>query len=542
MVSPAMFLLFGVIPSATPKEQVVDDVRESFSRLVGAESFGDALKIVSEDPDVGDHFGIAVAMDGDTAVVGAHWDDDLVFRGGAAYVFQQNEGGTDNWGQVKKLVPNDIAQEDEFGSAVAINGDTVVVGAPQFTDVSAAYVFERNRGGLNNWGQTRKLQPTDPAAGTRFGLSVDVAGDLAIVGATGLNQAGNDTGAAYVFHRDGGGIDNWGQEQKLTAFDGAAFDRFGQAVALSGDAAAIGAPGDDSPAGNASGSVYLFFNGFTEVEKITPSDPSSLGNFGSALDLDRSTLVVGALGDDHAGSFSGSAYVYSKDEGGLDNWGEIKKLVASDPASSDSFGTSVAVHEDMILIGAHDNDEAASNAGAAYFFDRDQGGANQWGQSQKLVASDATTGANYGVSVAVADTLGLVGADFSGVGGSAYLVRSNPTVDVKANGQDGPVVNLANGQSLQIRLQLDPKSYAGTSGELYVGVITDNGPLFLTPGGGSSTAAPIVQGSLPAIPSFLLADFVPTPGDWIWFFVVDNDTNGTPSGTWIDFVRVTVAP
>jgi hypothetical protein len=158
-----------------------------------------------------------VAVSGDIAIAGAS----QVFRGGtgAVYIFERNEGGTDNWGEVKKVTASDASAGHNFGSSVAVSGDTAVVGA--FVDgtggsqAGAAYVFERNEGGPDNWGEVKKLIASDAQAGDRFGISVANSGDAAIAGAFFEDAGGSDAGAAYVFERkdadgdtDGDGIPN----------------------------------------------------------------------------------------------------------------------------------------------------------------------------------------------------------------------------------------------------------------------------------------------------------------------------------------------
>ncbi|MCH8065596.1 MAG: FG-GAP repeat protein, partial [Chloroflexi bacterium] len=181
--------------------------------------WGQVKKILATDAQTEDIFGASVAISGDTAVVGAYRED-TVADAGAAYVFQRNQGGADNWGEVKKLTASDAypaTPGNWFGWSTAISGDIVVVGA-RFgggSNAGAAYVFQRNEGGGNNWGEVKKLVASDGSAvgvGDQFGFSVAVSGDTAVVGTLTSN-------AAYVFERSQGGADNWGEVKKLTASD-----------------------------------------------------------------------------------------------------------------------------------------------------------------------------------------------------------------------------------------------------------------------------------------------------------------------------------
>ncbi len=124
--------------------------------------------------------------------------------------------------EVKKLIASDAQAGDNFGFSVAVSGDTAVVGAPfEGSRAGAAYVFQRDQGGAGNWGEVKKLTASDAEAGDRFGVSAAVSGDTAVVGA---RSEGSEAGAAYVFHRDEGGANNWGEVKKLTASDASVDD------------------------------------------------------------------------------------------------------------------------------------------------------------------------------------------------------------------------------------------------------------------------------------------------------------------------------
>ena len=188
-------------------------------------------------------FGFSVALSGDTAVVGAYFADNECPNSGSAYVFQRDQGGAGNWGEVTKLLASDGAAFDQFGISVAVSGDDAVVGADLEDDKGAssgsAYVFQRDERGANLWGQVTKLLASDGAADDRFGFSVAVSGDTAVVGDWRDNGF---FGAAYVFRRDEGGANLWGQVTKLAPrlVGSRLFDRFGWSVAVSGTVAVVG--------------------------------------------------------------------------------------------------------------------------------------------------------------------------------------------------------------------------------------------------------------------------------------------------------------
>lgn len=197
----------------------------------------ESQKLTVPDASIQDYFGYSVAIDGDTLVAGARWADDRGVDAGAAYLFEEDQAGTSGWRLIKKLTASDGTAVDNFGWSVAIDGDTVVVGAVfdahTANENGSAYVFERNQGGPDNWGQVKKLVASDPQSGDHFGDAVAIAGQTIVVGAPFADDAcvpvdlTCDSGTVYLFERDQGGVRNWGQSAKLTASDGARRDHFG---------------------------------------------------------------------------------------------------------------------------------------------------------------------------------------------------------------------------------------------------------------------------------------------------------------------------
>ena len=381
-------------------------------------------------------FGYSVAVDGDTAVIGVYGDgvpdslDTLVANAGSAYVFTRNTG-TGVWSKAAMLTASVPTENDQFGISVAIDGDTVVVGAHQL-DVSrsgAAYVFTRPSGGWATATGTAKLTPgTAGAAGDRFGVSVAVRGGTVVVGA---HQHDGDTGAAYVFTKPSGSA--WvstSTAAKLIASDSAASDQFGISVAVDGetdgDTVVVGASqGDSADAGGNSvtdsGAAYVYTKPGTgwadssaETAKLTASDGAASDEFGISVAVDDDTIVVGASGDDG----KGSVYVYTKPSGSAwaDSSAETAKLIASDGASSDEFGLSVAVDGDTIVVGAHLHDVAPSggtavaDAGAAYVFTKPGSAWASTSTAAKLTASDRAANDKFGSSVAFDGDTVMVGA------------------------------------------------------------------------------------------------------------------------------------
>ena len=401
-----------------------------------AASLNEIKKLLASDSEAFDNFGFSVDVSADTAIVGATFEDSGGNNAGAAYIFQRDEGGADNWGEVKKLVASDSQADDGFGVSVAISGDTVLIGAnledAEASNAGAVYVFERDEGGADNWGEVKKLAASDPEVDDLFGFDVAIDGDTAVAGAINEDTGGNAAGAAYVFQRDEGGVDNWGEVKKLAASDAQAGDQFAYSVAVSGDTTVIGARSEDA-AGVMAGAAYVLqrneggADNWGEVKKLTASDGAAFDNFGSSVDVSADTAVVGAQHDVYGGSETGAAYVFQRDQGGADTWGEVKKLTASDAQADDDFGWNVAVDNDTVVIGARFEDAAGDQAGAAYVFRRSEGGANNWGELKKLTASDAEASDSFGYSVAISAETTIVGAlteDESGIGaGAAYAFQ-----------------------------------------------------------------------------------------------------------------------
>ena len=422
---------------------------------------GEVKKLIASDSQAKDEFGESVAISGDTAVVGAHREaggagDPLGFAG-AAYVFQRDHGGSDNWGEVVKLTASDSEAGDQFGESVAISGDTVVVGAlyenAGGAEAGAAYVFQRDEGGAGNWGEVAKLTASDAEAEDEFGDDVAVGGDIVFVGARLEDEGGDNDGAAYVFGRDEGGADNWGEVKKILASD-AETRLFGRRVAVSGNTALVTAFFDG---GSPAGTAYVLqrdeggVDNWGEVTRLSGSDIELGDNFGKSVAVSVDTAIVGADSEDAGGQEAGAAYVFQRDEGGANNWGEVVKLTASDAETFDAFGFSVAIDVNTLVVGAFLESSAGNLAGAVYIFERDQGGADNWGEVNKHTAS-AIAEDLFGVSVSVSGDTTLVGARWDDEGtpiansGAAYILGPTGPGDTDQDGcadkaENGPDEN-----------------------------------------------------------------------------------------------------
>jgi uncharacterized repeat protein (TIGR01451 family) len=402
-------------------------------------------KVIALDGAGDDYFGYSVSLSEDTALVGAHYNDvGANANQGSAYVFVRS--GT-TWSQQAQLSASDGAEYDRFGWSVALSGDTALVGAfyddmGTHTNQGSAYIFVRSG---TNWTQQVKLTASDGAAQDYFGYSVALSGDTALVGAFVDHVGANtDQGSAYIFVRSGM---TWTQQAQLTASDGAESDYFGNSVALSGDTALVGAYCDDVGVNSDQGSAYVFIRSegtWTQQAQLTASDGEAGDYFGTSVALSRDTALVGAYYDDVAGNGDqGSAYVFVRSG---TTWIQQAQLTASGGGEYDWFGWSVALSGDTALVGAHYHDLGANtDQGSAYVFVR---GGTSWTQQAQLTASDGADSDCFGHSVALSRDTALVGADQDNVAantqqGSAYFYhtyRTDADLAVSAmRGTSGPL-------------------------------------------------------------------------------------------------------
>jgi len=334
--------------------------------------------------------------------------------------------------EYSQLTASDGAANDQFGISVALAGDTLVVGARRGEDVNgtttdggAVYVFVRSNG-TATWTLQAQLTASDGAVDDQFGTSVAIADDTIVVGAYWDDVfRGPDSGSVYVFVRTG---TTWTQQIKLTPFDGHLHDWFGTSVAIADDTIVVGAVLSDD-VGRAHGSAYVYARTETkwmEQAKLTASDGATLDFFGRSVAIADNIIVVGAIADDDNGKDSGSAYVFT---GTGNTWTQQAKLTPSDGAAGDQFGRSVAIAGDTIVVGAWFADGNGTDSGSAYVFMLT--GAT-WTEQAKLTASNGSENDWFGVSVAIAGDTIVVGAGmddftgwdaFNGLGdsGSAYV-------------------------------------------------------------------------------------------------------------------------
>ncbi len=386
-------------------------------------------KITSTPRGVGAQFGNAVAINGNTMVVGARFDSTTASQAGAAYVYVLS-GGV--WTQQAVLLAGDGALADKFGYSVAISENTIVVGAynddSPLSNAGSAYVFVRSG---TTWTFQQKLTASDATADDEFGNAVGIIGEVIVVGAHFADLPGNSqAGSAYIYRRTG---TVWTQTQKLIPVAAVVLgDHFGESVAIS-SMLAIGAAGDDTPF-TAAGAVYVFAESggsYVQQQKLTIASGANGDSFGNSVAIEGNTLVGGALQyTPIVGQPAyGAAYIY---EFNGSTWVSQGRIVASDGASVDRFGYSVAVSNNVVAVGAREDDTVAGgpDAGSAYIFTRS---GITWTQQQKLAQSDPFNGDRLGGSIALSFGNLVVGAaekaltSPNGQGAVYYFTQINKT-------------------------------------------------------------------------------------------------------------------
>jgi len=404
------------------------------------------MKLHASDPSGADDFGNSVAISGNTLVVGGPGNDVGLHQSGSIYVFVRS--GI-SWTQQVRLEPTDAGAEEWFGWSVAIDGDTIVAGKPNDDDActwgcdsGSAYVFVRSGA---TWSQQAKLTADDGGEWDYFGRTVVIQGDTIVVGAP---QGGPlwHQGAAYVFLRSG---TTWMQQAQLVASDGSSWDEFGGALAIDGETILVGARLDgvadgclsDETCG--SGSAYVFVRSggvWTEQAKLTADDASTWDHFGRSVAISGDVALVGAPCRSEiyfeCGSFNrrpGRVYAFARTGS---SWSQEFTFSAPASAPMDYFGDSLSILGDAVLIGAPGDDERGSDSGAAYVFIRS---GPTWEPYARFAGTWGSGGVYFGVTVALEHESAVVGSpgdhDWGYDAGAAFVFEVDipePTSGVAA--------------------------------------------------------------------------------------------------------------
>jgi hypothetical protein len=340
---------------------------------------------------------------------------------GTVYVFRRDNGV---WTQTQKLLASDASDYSNFGSSLAFDGSTLMVAAlnANVGDVSqqgAVYSFSFVG---DSWIETEKFSASDGASSEAFGSAVAVQGTTAVIGALNATVGVNTSqGKAYIFTLADG---IWSQRQILTAADGSANDRFGQSVAFDGVSILVGAP--TLPYNQAHGGfVYAFESigdAWSQSDKLVPDDTAVSDQFGYSVSLDGSNALIGSVGNQFA---RGSVYAFSRPNGA---WQQVQKIMPEASSSGDQFGNAIAMKGSTALVGAQ---ASATDRGRGRAFVLSEA-SGEWNLPSELEQVVPGTLDLFGTAVAFDGISLMVGAPGASVGenatqGEVYLFRNDAT-------------------------------------------------------------------------------------------------------------------
>ncbi len=410
--------------SSSPENAVtMPESERSASVTYTASTDGFVSKLMTANPHPGAQLGGSVAINVNTAVVGSPGDFAL-----SANVFERDQNGSDRWGVVKRLVPAEPVTGGDGARSVAVSGDTVAVGEVSNTSLEpgVVYIFERNLGGSDNWGEVIKIQAPEDAERDWFGRGVATEGNTLAVAAP---FDSNKAGAVWIFERDMGGPDNWGAVRKVVSSKQSAGHQglFGLTMALDGDL--LLAYSVDTSLTDPESEVYFFernqggVNNWGETE-MKPGAPTAQ-EYAKTLAVNGDIVAIGLRSDSTNGVNSGAVSIYERDAGGAGNWGLVRRLQGA--GSEDHFGESVALTPDVLVVGATDHSEATS--GQVRIYGRDKGGTDNWGLLTTLSPYDGGGGDLFGFRTAIDEATVVVGAPRIGEWdfGSAYIFELLPS-------------------------------------------------------------------------------------------------------------------
>lgn len=421
-------------------------------------------RVFASDAASGDSHGYAVDVDGDRAVIGSRFDDDDGNGSGAAYVYLRNSQ-TGLWEEETKLVMASAAAGDYFGSSVAIDGDVIVVGAPQ-DDINvgsnfhgSAHVFTRGPGG---WDAGVELLPLDSDTGYQnYGISVDIDNDTIVVGVAYDDDKGAVSGSAYVFELVSM---TWERTGKLLPPNTGTNQNFGWSVAIDMDTIVIGAP-HWTVSGVGSAYVFTRADGWIDSSSILPATDNLAGDqFGWSVAISGDIAVVGARMDDAfaEGDEYGSITVFDSVSG---SWSNKDKLWASNGQQSDRFGSDVATNGEAVIAGAPQN--GPYNRGSIYSFSSSGG---DWSEIPPVIEPLKNPGnvsniQQFGTSVALDGASLIVGAPTSDiyngstfvyVTGAAFVYGLNATAIPTFDGSEFLTIQSPPGTFLTNVIAIDP--------------------------------------------------------------------------------------
>lgn len=402
-------------------------------------------RIVAAGGQPNDNFGSAVALEGKFALIGAPVDafSRLDFHSvppGSVYVFHEQQG---KWMETQTLKAAEESPNNHFGAAIAMAGNTAIIGAefqgPTHAGLArgAAYIFELSQQGT--WSQAAKLAASDPRSTQNFGAAVALSRNVAVVGAPAATVDGkSDHGEAYVFEKGGSG---WKLATTLRAQGKGVLLQFGHSVATNGRWILIGAPGATVNGDVNQGMVYFFerdgAGGWRLEQTLTAADGSSVEGFGDSLALDRSQVLISAPSTTVSNQpGQGAVYVFANAN---DKWVKTQKLVSVTGAMGDAFGSAVAIANGIAIVGAFhgNNGPNEDQQGVTYVFVKDD---DKWIPSKQLMNPDYQSGDSwccYGWSAALWKNTALIGEPFAPINGNYQQGETYYVTGIAVPSQNG---------------------------------------------------------------------------------------------------------
>jgi hypothetical protein len=366
--------------------------------------------------DTSQAFGGSVAISGDTVAVGDPFDNQLGTDVGAVTIYQSDAEG--DWVEITRIFPSVVMEGMWFGRNIALSGDRLVVGAPanieSETKAGSAYIYERNQGGPNAWGEVARLTASDSQPNDNYGWAVTTSGDTVIVGAY-TRPIG---GRVYIYERDEGGPGLWGESGQLSPDAPGYAAGFGESLDLDGDLLAVGA----YAGGDYAGYVYVFqrapaTNQWQRLTRFRAADTYAYHFFGYAVALDNWTILAGAPGVD---GMKGAAYIFTADPAQPDTWTEQARLSASDGVAGDFFALELDLSGKQAWIGASDH---AGGTGAGYLYTSNTPGS--WEEVVAITGDDTVEGDEFAYWVSIDGSLAVAGAPGHLPHGAAYIFDLN---------------------------------------------------------------------------------------------------------------------
>jgi hypothetical protein len=398
-------------------------------------------------------FGTSVDIDGDYALISSFGFSNYM---GRASVYYYN--GT-NWTLQAHLFASDSTTTMNYGVAVSISGDYIVIGAPKSETTNipqgAVYLYQKPINGWVNATETAKLIASDGATGDYFGVSISIHGDDLVVGANRTNDLGNNSGSAYIFTKPTTGWISGTETAKLSPSDGATDDTFGTKVDIDGTSIVVGSPNTFGFGASLSpGAAYVFVKpitgwlNMTETAKLSPSDGTPGDDFGGSISIHGDDIVIGASKKNQIPSSTGAAYVFSKPISGWSNMIENAKLTVSNGTSIDEFGASVALFGNQVVVGSPFLNDLGPESGGIYTFVKPNTGWVSTTENTKILATDGRSKEYFGGILAISENYLLVGApnaiDAGTRTGAAYFFKACPMTIIDTTIAQGASISVGN--------------------------------------------------------------------------------------------------